>query len=187
LFVSLPNSEPSRAGVRSSQEQNARTFINQEILGTLIHFSSTTGAITESHGELFVRICGGLEPRKFGKYLRHDGQRFMAGLLNASPRYRELEKPFCYSLLQKYDEENGTGFHQQLSDLYIGIAAAAIGADGSPSAESSAELERFKALLEACKSLNHPIPTAVNGALQVLGCASMSIPFLPDANDARHS
>ena len=137
----------------SSQEQSARTFINQEILGTLVHFACTGGAITPNHGELFVAICGTLEPRKFGKYSREDGKRFMDAPLKATPQYRELKKPFCYGILENYDVENGTSFHTQLRELYVGIAVAAISANGSRTAEASAELERFKVLLAPTDSI----------------------------------
>lgn len=134
----------------SSQERSARTFLNAEIVGIIVYFSSIAEPVTDSQGGVFVRVCGTLQPSEFGRYSDAQARQFIVNMLG-NCRAPDL---FLYSLLQNYDQSHGTTFHSELAILYIEIATAVIAASGALSLKASTELERFKSILPATQISN---------------------------------
>jgi hypothetical protein len=138
----------------SNQERSSRTFLNTEIVRVIVYFSGITGRITDGQGELFVKVCGTLQPSNFGKYSPTQARQLMEGMLINYPDYRVVPDLFFFGLLQKYDQSVGTNLHSELAIFYIEIATAAIAANGAVSLNASAELERFKNTLPATQIPN---------------------------------
>lgn len=128
---------------------SARLQIQNDIMRLIIFMFACNGPVTEREALFFQPIYNKLQPKPI---LRNAGPltiHFIEELATAwSWLTTPYTKPEALSLLETFDEKNGAQYSEKLRNFLVRLATAAASVDGPPSAKTTSELERIRAILQ---------------------------------------
>jgi hypothetical protein len=140
------------------EKGSAESYLRAELLRLVLHFAALDGTISRGEAQVYSQLSNCIElesSRKYGGDLMQTDIDYSIGfltcLMEAAPA--PLERPLALSFIEEHDRANSTSYAQEARNVFIQIASALISSDGPPSSNKTAELGRYKQILQQAPSV----------------------------------
>lgn len=131
-----------------TDEEVAKTTVETDFNGVIIHVLGCDGSITDREAQFYRAFQEQLKPGLFAKWTDSQMRAFIETLVKpGSPFTEPYQKPLTVVRLETYDARNGTNLSAQARDFLIRLATATASAAGPQSSRRMATLESVKAAL----------------------------------------
>lgn len=121
-------------------------FLRKELMDLVVYFAALDWRISQQEAQVYSDISNTIDPG-----LIDDPVGFLNGLMSACISTSSpitLERPLLLDLMEECDSANKTSYAAETRRAFLQIASASVWADGPPTGAASAELDRYKTLLE---------------------------------------
>lgn len=140
-------------GNPKTEEGSAESYLRAQLLRLVLHFAALDGNISRGEAQVYSEISNCIDSqssRKYGGDLEQTdidvSTAFLTGLMHAAPS--PLERPLALDFIEEHDRANSTNNAQEARNIFFHIATAVVSSDGPPSSNETAELGRYKKILE---------------------------------------